>query len=123
MGRLLETINGQKEQQLLQMQQQLEDSLTKLQECQVTYAQQQRLVDEQQNTINALRMRSQAAFAAEAACTANGRAAAAGAAAAKEQRAADVTQEEDEDEEDEDGEADDEEERELLERLKRLEAE
>merc|ERR1712217_676333 len=52
--RLLETINKQKETQLLQMQQQLEAALTKLQEGQVTYAQQQRILDEQKAVLDSL---------------------------------------------------------------------
>merc|ERR1712217_778664 len=51
---LLETINKQKETQLLQMQQQLEAALTQLQEGQITYAQQQRVLDEQKAGLDAL---------------------------------------------------------------------
>merc|ERR1712217_993645 len=51
---LLETINKQKETQLLQMQQQLEAALTKLQDGQVTYAQQQRVLDEQKAVLDSL---------------------------------------------------------------------
>lgn len=51
---LLETINQQKESQLLQMQHQLEESLTKLQEGQVTYASQQRILDEQKRVLESL---------------------------------------------------------------------
>merc|ERR1712194_648287 len=103
------------------MQKQLEDALTQLQECQVTYAQQQRLVDDQQRAVNTLKMQSQVANTAEAACTANARVAAAGAAAAHAQRAAAEETEEDED-------ADEEEqlgpeEHELLKKLRGLEAE
>lgn len=80
--KLLETINRRKEEQLLQMQGGLEAALGKLQQGQVEYAQQQRILDSQQRVIEGLQSQLQVASAAEAACNMNAMNAAAGAAAA-----------------------------------------
>merc|ERR1712087_944517 len=49
----------------------LENALTQLQDCQVTYAQQQRLLEEQQRTVDGLKAQTQIADNAAAACAAN----------------------------------------------------
>merc|ERR1719195_623665 len=80
--RLLEAINGQKDEQLTQLQQKLEDALDKLREGQEEYSRNQRTVQAQQQVIEILQGRHQVASAAEAACNLNAMATASGAAAA-----------------------------------------
>jgi hypothetical protein len=89
--RLLEQITSRKDSQLLKMQERLEDSLNMLQVGQAVYGRQQRLLEEQQKNVNALRSQLQGADSIMAACSANASTAAAGKAAAKGARVATAT--------------------------------
>jgi hypothetical protein len=89
--RLLEQITSRKDSQLLKMQERLEDSLNMLQVGQAVYGRQQRLLEEQQKNVNALRSQLQGADSIMAACSANASTAAAGKAAATAARVATAT--------------------------------
>lgn len=80
--RLLESINERKEEQLLNCQRRLEQSLDELQKGQVTYTTQHQTLEKRQKEIDALCSMLNAANAAEAACLANEAEVARGAAAA-----------------------------------------
>eukprot|EP00401_Gymnodinium_catenatum_P017281 CAMPEP_0117570042 /NCGR_PEP_ID=MMETSP0784-20121206/58983_1 /TAXON_ID=39447 /ORGANISM="" /LENGTH=278 /DNA_ID=CAMNT_0005368061 /DNA_START=30 /DNA_END=866 /DNA_ORIENTATION=+ len=79
--RLLEAINGRKEENFVLLQEQLEETLARLQASQAIYMQQQDLLDSQQQLVEKLSAMLRAADAAEAACVANAAEAAAGAVA------------------------------------------
>jgi len=86
--RLLNTINARKGEQLQQLQEQLQRALEELTKFQATYSGQQKLVDEQAETIEELKKFAGGANNAAAACERNAAEAAAGAAAAAAKRAA-----------------------------------
>eukprot|EP00405_Crypthecodinium_cohnii_P027229 CAMPEP_0206512344 /NCGR_PEP_ID=MMETSP0324_2-20121206/60823_1 /ASSEMBLY_ACC=CAM_ASM_000836 /TAXON_ID=2866 /ORGANISM="Crypthecodinium cohnii, Strain Seligo" /LENGTH=394 /DNA_ID=CAMNT_0054004283 /DNA_START=182 /DNA_END=1362 /DNA_ORIENTATION=- len=99
--KLLEALNARKAEQLLACQERLEGALTMLQQGQMAYEVQQKVLDAQQQQLEALKAKAGAAGAGASSSSAAAAAATAAAATAKVEEDADQEEDEEEDEEEE----------------------